>query len=151
MKALTIRQPWAGLVAAGAKDVENRTQLWSYTGPLLVHAGGGISTRGVRSPLVQRARAEQKRLIEATQVRSAVIGIVTLRSSHRVHDRCCSSPWAEHEYVQADGARRTDLVHLVLSHARLLAEPIPYGGRLGLWTPPPSLVERALELAEVPR
>jgi hypothetical protein len=39
MKALSIQQPWAGLVAAGLKDIENRTWSTRYRGPVLVHAG----------------------------------------------------------------------------------------------------------------
>ena len=39
MKALTVRQPWAWLIAAGHKDIENRTCRTSYRGPLLIHAG----------------------------------------------------------------------------------------------------------------
>jgi hypothetical protein len=37
-KALSIRQPWAYLVAAGIKDIENRTWLTRYRGRLLIHA-----------------------------------------------------------------------------------------------------------------
>jgi hypothetical protein len=38
MKALSIRQPWAWLIIAGYKDVENRTWRTTYRGPLLIHA-----------------------------------------------------------------------------------------------------------------
>lgn len=38
MKALSIRQPWADLIVLGHKDVENRTWLTRYRGPLLIHA-----------------------------------------------------------------------------------------------------------------
>ena len=38
MKVLSIRQPWAQLVASGAKDVENRTWPTRYRGPVLIHA-----------------------------------------------------------------------------------------------------------------
>jgi hypothetical protein len=38
MKALSIRQPWASLIVAGHKDVENRTWSTRYRGPLLIHA-----------------------------------------------------------------------------------------------------------------
>lgn len=39
MKALSIRQPWAYLIVAGIKPVENRTWLTHYRGPLTIHAG----------------------------------------------------------------------------------------------------------------
>jgi hypothetical protein len=43
MKALSIRQPWAWLIVNGHKDVENRTWTHSYRGPILVHAGKGMT------------------------------------------------------------------------------------------------------------
>lgn len=41
MKALTIQQPHASLIASGQKWVENRTWKTSYRGPLAIHAGKG--------------------------------------------------------------------------------------------------------------
>lgn len=42
MKALTVQQPHAYLIAAGEKRVENRTWTTSYRGPLAIHAGKGM-------------------------------------------------------------------------------------------------------------
>lgn len=39
MKALSVRQPWAGLIASGKKRIELRTWTVSYRGPLLICAG----------------------------------------------------------------------------------------------------------------
>lgn len=39
LKALSIMQPWAWLIAAGHKDIENRTWRTDYRGPVLIHAG----------------------------------------------------------------------------------------------------------------
>jgi hypothetical protein len=44
MKALTLYQPWASLVALGHKTVETRKWATTYRGPLAIHAG--ISPRG---------------------------------------------------------------------------------------------------------
>lgn len=38
MKALTLTQPWATLVALGIKKVETRSWSTPYRGPLLIHA-----------------------------------------------------------------------------------------------------------------
>lgn len=38
MKALTLTQPWASLVASGAKRVETRSWRTGYRGPLAIHA-----------------------------------------------------------------------------------------------------------------
>jgi hypothetical protein len=39
LRALTICQPYAELIARGLKTIENRTWTTSYRGPLLIHAG----------------------------------------------------------------------------------------------------------------
>lgn len=39
MKALTIRQPWASLIALGVKTIETRSWPTNYRGPVLIHAG----------------------------------------------------------------------------------------------------------------
>jgi hypothetical protein len=39
MKALTILQPWASLIPAGAKTIETRSWATKYRGPLAIHAG----------------------------------------------------------------------------------------------------------------
>jgi len=43
VKALSIRQPWAWLIVNGHKDIENRSWLTHYRGPLLIHASKGIT------------------------------------------------------------------------------------------------------------
>lgn len=42
MKALTLYQPWAALVAAGAKRIETRSWYTLYRGPLAIHAASSI-------------------------------------------------------------------------------------------------------------
>ncbi len=42
MKALTLTQPWASLVAVGAKRIETRSFRVSYRGPLAIHAAKGF-------------------------------------------------------------------------------------------------------------
>ena len=38
MKALSIRQPWAWLIARGVKTVENRTWATNFRGRFYIHA-----------------------------------------------------------------------------------------------------------------
>jgi hypothetical protein len=42
MKALTLTQPWATLVAIGAKKIETRSWYTHYRGPLAIHAAKGF-------------------------------------------------------------------------------------------------------------
>lgn len=57
MRALTVQQPWAWAIVHGGKNIENRTQMWKYRGPLAIHAGQRWSDRGGHSPLVAAACA----------------------------------------------------------------------------------------------
>jgi activating signal cointegrator 1 len=43
MKAISIRQPWASLLATGAKRFETRSWQTRHRGPLLLHAGRCLS------------------------------------------------------------------------------------------------------------
>lgn len=43
MKAITLLQPWASLIAWGIKTLETRSWKTSYRGPLAIHAGLGHS------------------------------------------------------------------------------------------------------------
>lgn len=40
MKALSIKQPWASLIAHGIKDIENRTWKTNFRGRIYIHASG---------------------------------------------------------------------------------------------------------------
>ncbi|EJL66291.1 ASCH domain-containing protein [Flavobacterium sp. CF136] len=42
MKALSIKQPWAHLIAAGIKDIENRTWRTNFRGRIYIHASGKV-------------------------------------------------------------------------------------------------------------
>lgn len=54
MKILTLTQPWASLVALGAKHIETRSWSTSYRGPIAIHAGAGLGAFGTK-PVEQRA------------------------------------------------------------------------------------------------
>lgn len=48
MKVLTLTQPWATLVAIGAKHIETRSWATNYRGPLAIHAAKGYGKGGAR-------------------------------------------------------------------------------------------------------
>ncbi|RNL66261.1 hypothetical protein EFK50_01140 [Nocardioides marmoriginsengisoli] len=161
MKALTVQQPWAWAIIHGGKDVENRTQAWTYRGLLAIHAGARVSERGLESQLVldsaMKVDSESPAVYsyagrpwrhEPTVPLGGIIGVVDLVDVHRAlpegepehpgqptNAACCDSPWAEQSYEEHGGKTRRELVHLVLENPRPLPTPIPATGRLGLWTP----------------
>ena len=48
MKVITLKQPWATLVAEGYKKYEFRTWKTNYRGEILIHAGKGIDKEGMK-------------------------------------------------------------------------------------------------------
>lgn len=48
MKVLTLKQPWATLVAEGIKKYEFRSWKTKYRGKILIHAGAGIDKEAMR-------------------------------------------------------------------------------------------------------
>ncbi|WP_028472982.1 ASCH domain-containing protein [Nocardioides alkalitolerans] len=150
MRALTVQQPWAWSIVHGGKDVENRTQAWSYRGPLAIHAGARLSERGCMAVPDLLDATQPEKVAEyalADLAYGAIIGVVELVDVHVSHapdptssapqqPACCDSPWAETSYDEHGGRTRRDVVHLVLEDPRPLAEPVPCRGMLGLWTPP---------------
>lgn len=47
MKVITIKQPWATLIAEGYKEYEFRTWKTKYRGEILIHAGKGIDKKAM--------------------------------------------------------------------------------------------------------
>lgn len=48
MKVLTLRQPWATLVAEGIKQYEFRSWKTNYRGKILIHAGVGVDKKDMK-------------------------------------------------------------------------------------------------------
>lgn len=87
MKALSIKQPYAALIALGLKDVENRTWPTHYRGRILIHAslkpGFTGSYKGNLPPgywmeLGIKDPAKQADVIYHAQFRKAIIGSVEI-------------------------------------------------------------------------
>lgn len=85
-KAISIKQPWAGVVAAGIKDVENRVWKTNFRGRVLIHAGativkgtfGELFSQDQRTNLVHLALNYGIKLAPITGTKSAIIGSVEI-------------------------------------------------------------------------
>lgn len=86
MKALSIRQPWASLIVAGVKDIENRSWRTTYRGPVLIHAAQTMTRPdfddAVRFLTRQFSAAAVTRLLPSyrylREMRGGIIGRVTI-------------------------------------------------------------------------
>jgi len=76
MRALSIRQPWAWLIAAGVKTVENRTWATSYRGPLLIHAGQSLAMSPDDLTRMRKAMAGVGVIMPAQFDRGGIVGVV---------------------------------------------------------------------------
>ncbi|MEV8033959.1 hypothetical protein [Streptomyces sp. NPDC086182] len=120
MKALTIRQPWAGAIAHQTKRVENRS--WKlpakYHGArILIHAG---------------AQPDRDAIVygDHLDVYSAVVAVATITDCHYSNDGRCCGPWGQE-----------NVYHWTLADVTALPEPVlDVRGQLGIWTPGAELV-----------
>lgn len=114
MKALTIRQPWAGAIVHQTKRVENRT--WKlpaacHGARILIHAGAQLD---------RNAKIYGPNFGDY----GAIIGVATITGCHWSEDGTCCAPWGfEKAY------------HWTLDDITALPTPVPAKGALSFWTP----------------
>ena len=135
MKALTLHQPWASLIALGEKTIETRSWRAGYTGRIAIHAGKLSQERAeecqeepYRSLLVKHGIK-----VIGDLPWGAVIATAMLVGYHRMDD----------DYVSAMTIERPDEVRLgffapgrygwVLSDVEPFQVPVPARGYQGLW------------------
>jgi hypothetical protein len=126
LKALTLWQPWAWLVASGHKDIENRPRTTSHRGPFLVHAG---KTNDVES--AKRVVYEFELELPDPMVTSSIIGVAV------IEDVVDDAKLADGYGTEASDWAVPGEQHYLLDPdaARLFAEPIPHRGYQNFWTP----------------
>jgi hypothetical protein len=124
MKAITLTQPWATLIALGAKCIETRSWRTFYRGPLAIHAGKKLPFWVFRDVL--EAHGEFHGFLELPL--GAIVATCTLVDCVRITlDNVPPAP----ECVFGDYTAGRWAWHL--SEVKALAEPVPARGRLGLW------------------
>lgn len=160
MRAMTVRQPWATAIVRMGKDVENRSRniAGSYRGPVAIHAGlkptGRRGSRTVFDGVGEVEHDASGLLLRSKDIAwpyrlpvGLIIGVVELVDVHpadytpspdgnpATYASC--STWAQYPDWPLD-----PMWHLILAKPRTLSRPIPYVGRLGLWTLPDDVEEQ---------
>lgn len=139
MKALSLIQPWANLIALGEKRIETRSWSTPYRGPLAIHASKSIPRE------VREMASEEPQFLDAFERHNVTLGdlpcgvvVATAVLTHCVHvDRDTrnrigqSGKYPEDEVLFGDYT--PGRFAWVLSDIRPLAEPVPARGSLGLW------------------
>ncbi|MFE9468792.1 hypothetical protein ACFYNW_35235 [Streptomyces virginiae] len=124
IRGISIRQPYAACILAGAKDVENRPARWR-TGWVLLHTSQTIDRPALRVPLIGRTICDRQ------LVTGAVVGVARITDCHQdLEGAPLCSEWAH------PGAW-----HLVLDDVQELPLAVPARGQVVPWKPTPDLLE----------
>lgn len=68
MKVLTIKQPWATLIAENIKQYEFRSWKTNYRGKILIHAGAGIDKKEIQKFHNLNFQFPSKRIIAIVEI-----------------------------------------------------------------------------------
>lgn len=144
MRCLSLTQPWATLVAVGAKRIETRSWTTPYRGPLAIHASKGFPTWAREmceawpfdEALAAAGITSWKDLPTGVIVATCtLIGCVpTGRIQERTGGVWPRFPLTEQE--MAFGDYTSGRWAWLLDDVRPLVTPIPAKGSLGLWECP---------------
>lgn len=149
MKAITLTQPWATLVAIGAKRIETRSWQTAYRGPLAIHAAKGLGSVGGKRGLDDLCtsdpffgvlidaghRAGKPLPLGAIVATCELIGCVPTEYVKQVKIIRLTGydDWLWTENEKAFGDYAPGRYAWLLANIQALPEPIPAKGALSLW------------------
>ena len=140
MKAVSLTQPWATLVAIGAKKLETRSWPTYHRGPLLIHAAKGFPRHARAichtdpfSETLQRAGYKHASELPT----GAIIGIVTLVGCSSTAKALKGIDPVEHAFGDYGPGRFA----WQLTEALQLVQPMACKGALGLWKVPDEIAD----------
>lgn len=156
MKALSLWQPWASLVAYGHKRVETRCWSTNYRGPLLICSTASTAAKVRRVALA--VMTDPKICPVASEVtytwtetglpEGRALAVVDLLDVVPAEDwRASASDHGRFEDVDREavlGDLSDGRFAWVLTNVRRLDRPLRVKGRQRLWTPGAALVEEVL-------
>lgn len=161
MKGLTLTQPWATLIALGAKRIETRSWQTSYRGELAIHAGKGLGEFDSEAELWIRCLTDPFRAALTAGgyanpghlPRGKIVAVVNLDSIWRLMAGGIEgfSPQPPANEL-AFGNYAPGRFGFLLTDSRPLPEPIPCRGALSLWEVPAEVqAQIRAQLVETPR
>lgn len=143
IKAITLHQPWATLIALGAKQYETRSWTTRFRGLLVIHAGKTLmidpKDRVMLSLLADVGIREPNKL-----PLGAAVCVCELTAIYRTQD--CAPHLSERE--RAFGDFSPGRAAWKLEHVQRFARPIPCKGAQYLWDWTLPLPEQAVNWEE---
>lgn len=122
MKILTLKQPWATLVAEGYKKYEFRTWKTNYRGEILIHAGKGIDKEGMKR--VSKLNLEYPQ--------SKILAKVTIKDCIELNPEKNKDIISDNPLVYGNKFDRTGYAWELENVEKINSESI-IQGKLGLW------------------
>lgn len=137
MKAITIKQPWATLIALGEKKFETRSWGTKYRGKLAIHAGKSVDKDACEDSWIKSVLAEHGITTWKQLPTGVVLATTELIGCHKVSLGvgsvvCTSGPiiqGLEYEFGDYTEGRFA----WELSNLQVLQESVPAKGQLSLW------------------
>ena len=136
MKALTLTQPWASLIAMLLKTYETRWWKTSYRGPLLIHASREVDWDFIRSPIGEKYGMPELWTPRNPPPTMAVLALTDLEDCVPT----CPQPASLSESDLDTGDWSWDRWAWRLTNIRPLPEPISCRGQMSVWTPPKDIL-----------
>lgn len=131
IKALSIKQPWAGLIMAGIKTVEKRSWSTMYGGRLAI-----VSSAKPDNQAMEDMRRKLGKLPAICFVNGAILGTVDLTGMLWTADDGVAE--SDHPNVTESMLEwwNNEGVGWIVERPKRLPSPIPYKGQLGLYNIP---------------
>lgn len=134
MKAITVLQPWAWLLATGKKRCETRSWKTNYRGEILIHAGKQNLTLCMKRETIFEARyMKQTGVFDIDLATGAIIGKADLVNCVRIDEAIHRLVREQHIEEDAFGNFSPGRYAWVMENPVLFDTPIPARGRQGLW------------------
>lgn len=124
MKVITIKQPFASLIAEGIKEYEFRTWKTKYRGDILIHAGKGVDKKAMK-------KFEQYNLEYPS---GCIIAKATLADCLKIDDEARKMLKEKNPLVYSNVIKHTewDGYGFKLENVEKIS-PIEINGKLSLW------------------
>lgn len=133
MKAITVLQPWAWLLATGKKRCETRSWKTNYRGEILIHAGKKNMTYIMRQTFFEAMYMKQAGVFNTEMITEAIIGKANLVNCVRIDEAMRELIRKQHFDEYAFGYFSPGRYAWVMENPVLFDTPIPARGYQGLW------------------
>ena len=121
MKVLTLKQPWATLVAEGIKKYEFRSWKTNYRGKILIHAGSGVDKKDLEKFKDLNLEFPKKRILAEVEI------VDCLELDDKLNEKIIN------EKNIAYGSKKREGYAWKLENVKKINYDKEVSGKLGLW------------------